>query len=439
MSDHHPESVATNKGGQQSAAAEREERAKAAALISNTDTAYYNQQENLDNPPQDTNAITGADWLDQAQNKVNNPGAIFGENLSCESPREGEYGKYQITQTQCGHKIIMNCTLGSESIVIRHSSGSGIEMRADGSILISGKGVVLNSQGATSLVLEGNTNIETDGDLNFKAGNVNIKASGKFNVDAGSMNTKTTGTTQVTSKDYKLTATGAIDTLAVKQSSSTYVGGYDLVGRKNLRIVNDGEMGIHSSGIIGISAEARAYMSSNEIGITGQQLDVIGNNGTIGGENIISYNKNSISNGTVYGQTSIVSPMGTIDRLNSTSAHAGIFVGNLNGVAKIAMSLAPYSGSPEAPSTTDDAYETTLPTASEITAQQNTADTALKRVDVKVSSLLNQITGLNEAGLGEYYDQFNFPNTTPDIAYENGPEKGSRTVAPTTFPGDEIR
>ena len=84
---------------------------------------------------------------------------------------------------------------GGERVLIKHRKGSGVELRADGSVVIS----ALNNKvevtgGDQTVIIEGNGNLVYNGNLNLKvSGDYNVDVGGNYNVTAGgntSMKTK---------------------------------------------------------------------------------------------------------------------------------------------------------------------------------------------------------------------------------------------------------
>lgn len=231
------------------------------------------------------------------QPELSSSASFPGTNTSCESPRQGRYGQVQITETEAGHQIMLNDTLGSESILIRHASGSGIEMRADGSILISGTQIHYNVRGNAQFVIEGNANFRSDGNMNFEAGGgMNFNASGEIAMRTPGDVVQDVGgdlTTAVGGHSNQ-NVRGSYTSTIMGERNETNLGGYSSNTQGDMTLRVDGDGGIYSSGNVNMTAQGRAMMSSPSVDITGNRLNVIGAQGTMGGEGVISYSLNSI-------------------------------------------------------------------------------------------------------------------------------------------------
>src|SRR6056300_95239 len=87
------------------------------------------------------------------------------------------YGLNQVQQTITGHSFEMDDTPGNERVLIKHNSGAGIELRPDGSCVVTTKKDKVEIVGDNlKLIVGGNVDIEYQGD-------VNMKVAGSFNLD----------------------------------------------------------------------------------------------------------------------------------------------------------------------------------------------------------------------------------------------------------------
>ena len=100
-------------------------------------------------------------------------------NLELNEPSPSEYPYNKVTETLSGHSIEYDDTPASERILIKHRLGSGIELRNDGTVIISSKkNTIRLSQGDEKVIIEGN------GDIVYN-GNLNLTVSGDMNLDVG--------------------------------------------------------------------------------------------------------------------------------------------------------------------------------------------------------------------------------------------------------------
>lgn len=312
--------------------------------------------------------------------ELNTTGAIDGQDLSCGSERRARYGRVQVTETASGHQIILNDTLGSESIMIRHASGSGIELRPDGSLLISATEIVYNVQGKSNFVVQGSTTFKTDGDITFEAGgSVNMSATGGISMDtSGDFNQKVGGkSTSIVTGGQSSTVAGAANSIFLGPNTSNYLGGNTMNVKGDMKIRAQGDAGIFSSGQLSMTGESRIMASAPKVSITGSQLEVVGATGTIGGEGIIGYVKNLYAGETVDGKNGNF----------GSGVYSPLFVGTLQGVARAARDAQNVVGNvgynPPAPSAVNE-DATALPSSAVIDARQKSSANGVKKVRVDV-------------------------------------------------------
>jgi hypothetical protein len=226
-----------------------------------------------------------------------------------------------VNESESGHVIEINDTPGGERILIKHRTGAGVEMRADGTIILNTTANRITVvQGDDNVQVEGNANIQYNGDLNVEVtGDYNLDIGGNFNVFvAGDLKEGIDGS-------HRNTTRGAINSTGLGTRSETtkgskvvtQLGGVTDVVKGDRRITTEGEVICSSSGQFKISSEERALMSSPDINIAATNLSVFGDTGTIGGKNIIQYAYNYHAEESVW----------------ATTMSAETFHGDLNGTA----------------------------------------------------------------------------------------------------------
>ena len=114
-------------------------------------------------------------------------GGDIGVSLGIEPQRPSEYPFNQVQETISGHVIEQDDTPGGERVLIKHRKGAGIEMRADGSVIISAvNNKVEVTGGDQTVIIEGNGNLVYQGNLNMKVtGDYNVDVGGNYNVNVG--------------------------------------------------------------------------------------------------------------------------------------------------------------------------------------------------------------------------------------------------------------
>ena len=106
-------------------------------------------------------------------------GGAEGVPLNIEDQRPSEFPFNQVDETTSGHVVEYDDTPGGERILIRHRTGAGVEMRADGSVLVSSTNNKIEVTGGDQTVI-----VEGAGNLVYK-GNLNLVVTGDYNVDVG--------------------------------------------------------------------------------------------------------------------------------------------------------------------------------------------------------------------------------------------------------------
>lgn len=226
--------------------------------------------------------------------KVNNlyaGGGDFGVPLNIAPQRPSQYPCNQVQETASGHVIELDDTPGGERVLLRHRKGAGVEMRADGSVIIS----ALNNKvevtgGDQTVIIEGNGNLVYHGNLNMKvSGDYNIDVGGNFNVNvAGNLveqieqNHRTTVTenSQYTTKGTKTTKTIGTHTDVMLADNNQIVKG-------NQQNVVEGDIDIASEQNIFISGKEQFAVTSKVSNLTGvNNVSVFGQKGSIGGEQV---------------------------------------------------------------------------------------------------------------------------------------------------------
>jgi hypothetical protein len=226
--------------------------------------------------------------------KVNNlyvGGGDFGVPLNIAPQRPSQYPCNQVQETTSGHVIELDDTPGGERVLLRHRKGAGVEMRADGSVVIS----ALNNKvevtgGDQTVIIEGNGNLVYHGNLNMKvSGDYNIDVGGNFNVNvAGNLveqieqNHRTTVTenSQYTTKGTKTNKTIGTHTDVMLADNNQVVKG-------NQQNVVEGDIDIASEQNIFISGKEQFAVTSKVSNLTGvNNVSVFGQKGSIGGEQV---------------------------------------------------------------------------------------------------------------------------------------------------------
>ena len=217
-------------------------------------------------------------------------GGDIGVSLNIEDQEPSRFPYNQVKETPSGHVVEYDDTPGGERILIKHRKGAGVELRADGSVIISAINNKIEVTGGDQTTI-----IEGNGNLVYK-GNLNLQVTGDYNVDVGgNYNVNVQGHhTEEVLLNHRTTVGGDRES-TVKQSRSSKVlesnvdavfGNNDVYVKGHHKHRTEGEMNVFSQGRY-ITTSAEAYsISSPVMNIDGAKLSVVGMEGMIGGEKI---------------------------------------------------------------------------------------------------------------------------------------------------------
>jgi len=245
------------------------------------------------------------------------------------------YPNSQVKETASGHIVEYDDTPGAERIMIRHRTGSGVEMRANGTVIY---GSVANTIRVTAH--DEKVIVDGDGELHYN-GNLKLKVAGDFDLEVGGdFNVRVDGDVDQTIKRSYKQDIGKNKEVKIIESRSetigidgtTFIHGNSTNTIKKSNNIFVGEDEAHNiGGTLFMTAENEVSLSTKSINATASSLAVLGDSGTIGGVNMV-----------YYGHTA------HIPRINATSVHASqgviadvgmtapTFNGNLSGNASTA-------------------------------------------------------------------------------------------------------
>ena len=112
-------------------------------------------------------------------------GSVPGVDLELNDEPSTQYPENQVKETASGHIIEYDDTNGRERVMIRHRTGSGVEMRADGTVIYSSTNNALRIVAANEkVIVEGDGEVVYNGNLKMKvAGDFDLEVGGDFNVN----------------------------------------------------------------------------------------------------------------------------------------------------------------------------------------------------------------------------------------------------------------
>lgn len=236
-----------------------------------------------------------------------------------------EYPHSQTNVTPSGHVIQLNDTPAGERVLVKHRTGSAVDMLPDGSMAISSRGKMIFTvrsdmsivvHGDVSWAVDGDFNLDVKGNFNLKALNIDTKAEGNIITTAqgGSIDINAGANIREIAKGSKSTTVlSSVTTLALGDISTVSQGGQ--------RVISQGAMQVAGGSNSKITAQGSIDITSPSINIGANSISVVGATGTIGGAGVMMYANNIHAQGSVLAQ----------------SMQATTFHGDLNGTALDAL------------------------------------------------------------------------------------------------------
>ncbi len=301
-------------------------------------------------------------------------GSIPGLDLELNDEPSTQYPENQVKETSSGHIIEYDDTNGRERVMIRHRTGSGVEMRADGSVILSSTNNMLRIVAANEKVI-----VEGDGEVIYN-GNLKMKVTGDYDLEVGGdFNVNVTGNKEEIIKSSFIEDVAKNKSLTVGENKAETILGIDtqtVLGDKNQIIKGNyennvqGVIELDAGGQLVMTSEQKMIASSPDMNITARSLTAMGNTGTIGGDQITFYSQN------IFGKSSTF----------TNGVTAPTFHGDLQGTAvgaEKAVTAAvgpPHSGS--ASNTATDTVQTTKPTLAIVNAGLANPEYGIREVEI---------------------------------------------------------
>lgn len=177
--------------------------------------------------------------------RVNNvwlSGSAIGVNFDTPITNPSIFPFNQANETPAGHSFEIDDTPGNERILLKHHSGAGIEIKPDGSILLSSIGQQIQVVGGTqNIVVQGPANMVYDGDVNMRVnGNYNLHVGGTFNVDVGANHNHSVHGTQITEVGdvHQTIVRGNKDVKVYGDTNELNIGNRKLIAKKDIDMLS---------------------------------------------------------------------------------------------------------------------------------------------------------------------------------------------------------
>jgi len=217
-------------------------------------------------------------------------------NLDLKENDHSEYPLNQVKESISGHITEVDDTPNNERLLWRHKTGSGVEMRPDGTIIVSSRHNTIHITGGDQKVI-----IEGDGDIHYH-GNLRLHVSGDLDMDVGGdynlrvhgdKNEEVYGGSNTKVYENKLeTVSGNASTFVSGTNTNTFLSDNNTIikGANTERIGGKHAQYIGDDAIV--TAKNAMNFTSPDINIAATDLTAISTTGAIGGDNVIHYGKN---------------------------------------------------------------------------------------------------------------------------------------------------
>ena len=224
-------------------------------------------------------------------NNLKLSGSEIGIDLGLPPQRASEYPFNQVQETTSGHVVELDDTPGGERILIRHRTGAGVELRADGSVIVSATNNKIEVTGGDqTTIIEGNGNLVYKGNLNMTVtGDYNLDVGGNMNVSVGGNKREQINLDMVTevNRNLSMVTKGSRSTKTIGFNSEIYFDENHEIVKKNKKTTVEGDIETFSGANILTTSEDTLVMSSLVSSLAGHNnISVLGNKGAIGGENV---------------------------------------------------------------------------------------------------------------------------------------------------------
>ena len=217
-------------------------------------------------------------------------GSVDGLPLDMGQPVRSLYPYNQVQETLSGHSIELDDTPGGERVLIRHNTGSGVELRSDGTVVISSKSSQIQVAGGDQTVI-----IDGEANLVYR-GNLNMKVTGDFNLDvAGNYNVNVNGnrTSNITGSDRRNIngavgdiVRGGMSTTSKSQVTNTFLGGMSNNVKGTYSNNVNGDANYLASGDTTITSQSGFLIAADDAVVSANAMDIKAATGNWGGESV---------------------------------------------------------------------------------------------------------------------------------------------------------
>lgn len=344
-------------------------------------------------------------------------GSVPGVNLNLEPEPAPEYPNNQVKETASGHVIEYDDTYGRERVMIRHKTGSGVEMRADGTVIISStKNTIRLSLGDEKVIIEGDVEIAYQQNVKMRVGgDFDLDVAGNYNINVqGDLDENIKGSVfQEVERNYtSLLRQDKFETIRSNNSQFVF-GNSKKIVKGNIDNSTEGTYENAVKGSLKMTSQGSITLSTPDVNIVGNDVSVISSTGTFGGDNVTLYTKN------------IFATSGTFTEGVTAPTFHGDLQGTALGAEKAGSAPVGPAHSGSASNTATNTTQTTQPTTTRINAVLNTSDAGVREVDIDETMIdvfdkTNNYGGItkNNVTLKRYRSISKDPNNMNNAAFQ---------------------
>ena len=338
------------------------------------------------------------------QNTLYLGGGDITVDLGLKPASSSSYPKNQVKKTITGHIVEIDDTPGNERMLYRHRTGSGIEMRADGTVIVSSvDNTVRITGGDEKVIVEGDGEISYNGNLTLNVtGDFDLKVGGNFNVvTSGDKFEETRGARrEIIEKNFEQKAKTNRSEYTLGVHTETVLKDRNTITKGNLKDIIEGNVERVGGGKLLMTAQDIITLSSPNINIGAKSLTVIGDSGTIGGENIIGYDYNHYTGHSLTATDTISTNTAIVSQRTTSPEFVGSLTGNADtatqagraGTAGVLGAGGSAGSKVTGTPTAVDTKETRLPNLNRMTAYLHKSDLGVRQIDIDPGEVMkNQI------------------------------------------------
>ena len=223
-------------------------------------------------------------------------GSLPDLNLDLVDMAPSEYPLNQVRETITGHVTEIDDTPGRERMLFKHSTGAGIDMRPDGTIIINAKYNTIEITGNDQKIIvrgdgdmhyQGNLSLSVDGDMDVNVGgnyNLNVKGARRDNVGE-SYQLKAV-------ENYETTVIGNKSTFVKGVNTDTYLSDNNIITKGNMTTRVEKDINQYAGEDTMITSTSELSISTKSANIAANDMVVQSTTGMIGGDNVFHYGKN---------------------------------------------------------------------------------------------------------------------------------------------------